>query len=72
MWIWTMFDIGVIVLLFALGMKMVADMEQFSGVNDAVLKQAVYAKKVEIDSKLREASRLQLCQVKKVSIFGVW
>ena len=38
MWIWTMFDSGVIVLLFAVGMKMVADMEQFSGVNDAVLK----------------------------------
>jgi hypothetical protein len=72
MWIWTMFDSGVIVLLFAVGMKMVADMEQFSGVNDAVLKQAVSAKKMEIESKLREASRLQLCQVKKVSIFGVW
>lgn len=45
---------------------MVADMEQFSGVNDAVLKHGVSSKKMEIESKLRESSRLQLCQMKKV------
>lgn len=44
-------------------------MEQFSGVNDAVLKQAVTLKKMEIESKLRETSRWQLCQMKKVRAF---
>ncbi|KAG0631963.1 hypothetical protein M758_1G294200 [Ceratodon purpureus] len=54
--------------LSPMGMRMVADMEQFSGVNDAVLKQAVTLKKMEIESKLRETSRRQLCQMKKIHL----
>ena len=42
-------------------------MGQFSGVNDAVLKQAVLFKKMEIESKLRETSRFQECETKKVT-----
>lgn len=42
-------------------------MKQFSGVHDSVLKHIVSSKKSEIESKLRETSRWQLCQMKKVS-----
>ena len=47
-------------------MKMVADLKQFSGVNQSILKQTILAKKMEIEAKLRDTSRLQVCQVKKV------
>lgn len=52
---------------FAVGMKMVADLKQFSGVNQSILKQTILVKKAEIETKLRETSRLQMCQTKKVS-----
>ncbi|KAG0580765.1 hypothetical protein KC19_4G197700 [Ceratodon purpureus] len=51
-----------------MGMKMVADLKQFSGVNQSILKQTILAKKMEIEAKLRDTSRLQVCQVKKIQL----
>lgn len=63
-------DIGVIcVFARAVGMKMVADQKQFSGVNDSVLKKAVLLKKRAIESTLRDTERLRWCELRKVSVF---
>lgn len=49
-------------------MRMVADLQQFSGVNESVLRQAVTMKRNDIENKLKDTLRLQVCQVKKVII----
>jgi len=50
-------------------MKMVADLQQFRGVNENIIKQTVLLKKTAIESKLRNTNRSQLCEMKKVSVF---
>lgn len=50
----------------AVGMKMVADMEKFIGVNQVILKQALSQKKDTIERKLESSRLSQSCQAKKV------
>lgn len=52
--------------LAAVGMKMVADAEKFTGVNESCMRLAVSQRKKEIDYKLQESCRLQVCQKRKV------
>lgn len=47
-------------------MKMVADVEEFTGVNESCIKLAVSQKKDEINYKLQESCRLQVCRQRKV------
>lgn len=51
----------------AVGMKMVADLQQFSGVNESILKQTILLKKRDIESKLKDTNRSQHCETKKVT-----
>ena len=52
--------------LAAVGMKMVADVEEFTGVNESCIRLAVSQRKDEINYKLQESCRLQVCQHRKV------
>ncbi|XP_024391527.1 uncharacterized protein [Physcomitrium patens] len=55
-------------ILSPMGMRMVADLQQFSGVNESVLRQAVTMKRNDIENKLKDTLRLQVCQVKKIHL----
>lgn len=60
-------DSEMIILALAVGMKMVADLKQFSGVNEKILKETILVKKTEIETKLRDTNRLRVFQIKKVN-----
>jgi len=49
-----------------MGMKMVADLRQFSGVNENIINQQVTMKKTLIESNLQNTNRTQHCETKKI------
>lgn len=55
-----------ILVLLAVGMKMVAAVSKFSGVNEGCLKLAISQKKDEIEYKLQKSGCSQICQKRKV------
>lgn len=51
----------------AVGMKMVADLRQFSGVNENIIKEQLYIRKTLIENSLQNTNYTQHCETKKVT-----
>lgn len=51
-----------------MGMKMVADLRQFSGVNENIIKEQVYIKKILIENSLQNTNYTQHCETKKIQL----